>query len=786
MPIRKQVGSIVRRSAAGSMLVLCFAAVCTAQRYTFKEYTEGLSNLNVRSMLQDRTGFLWIGTENGVLRYDGARFKEFGRIQGLSGTWVLAMHLDQSGRLWVGTDGGLFYLSEQELFINIHFQGRPIRLLPGSTISSDAGGSVLAISDDGLLKLTRAGGSDWNCRLFVANDSLPATARDLTSVLVSGSGSIYAGCGTGLCEVSDNRAVPLSQRSGLPAANWNTLYEDHSGRIWLRGLSHVATLSPSGRIEVHDLPRSASGQLLPQFAEDAQGKVITGLNNSIARFEHGRWRVFSRANGLAEVPVESVFVDREGSLWIAYMGHGLRKWLGYGRWEHWTSEDGLNANSVWAILRDHMGRLWIGDEDGIAVQDASSQKFKPWQVQRADLTGVVSLAESKGGSIWIGTVSGRLVQLNPGSSGTREFRFPKRIKRVFADSADRLWVATLEGLFRSDPGEGERRFSRVEHAAAPDSDFVDFSESRAGEVWIGERNSLIRFDGSNYHRIEISDKLGGSVYEIARDANGDFWADGAFEGVARLRIVRDRVVHIDKFSSPPLVSGSEVFVRNDRRGRIWIGGDHGINRFDGYAWTAETQDSGLLWNDINEQAFYADRDGTIWIGTSGGLSHLIHPESGTLPPPAPRFMWTDFGPLNVTADAALKWTPDPLEIGLAALTFKNEKAVHFRYRLSGADNDWVNTTESKVRYAQLTPGKYRFEVQSVDRSTGKSSEISTLPFRILPPWWQSWLFQFVLLCAVLALVVVLWRWRVASLMSKRRELEALVLQRTRELDEKLT
>jgi ligand-binding sensor domain-containing protein len=360
------------------MLVLCFAAVCTAQRYTFKEYTEGLSNLNVRSMLQDRTGFLWIGTENGILRYDGARFKEFGRSQGLFGTWVLAMHLDQSGRLWVGTDGGLSYLSEEGRFISIPFHGKPIRLLSGSTISSDASGSVLAISDDGLLKLTRAGGPDWSCHLLVANESLQPPAQDLTSILVSRDGSVFAGCGTGLCQLSEKGTVLVSQRDGLPPATWNTLYEDRAGRIWTRGLSHVATLSPSGRrVEVHDLPQPASGQLLPQFAEDAQGNVITGLNNSIARFEHGRWRVFSRANGLAAVPVESVFVDREGSLWIGYMGHGLRKWLGYGRWEHWTSEDGLNANSVWAIQRDHMGRLWIGDEDGLAVQDASSQKFKP-------------------------------------------------------------------------------------------------------------------------------------------------------------------------------------------------------------------------------------------------------------------------------------------------------------------------------------------------------------------------------------------------------------------------
>src|SRR5205085_6801613 len=138
-----------------------------------------------------------------------------------------------------------------------------------------------------------------------------------------------------------------------------------------------------------------------------------------------------------------------------------------------------------------------------------------------------------------------------------------------------------------------------------------------------------------------------------------------------------------RFDKPVVDSDQVDFLSMGPRGWIWVGKDHGVDVFDGHAWRSYTQSNGLVWNDCDGKAFFGDRDGTIWIGTSGGLSHLLRQTvSSTSPPPAPVLVWAKFGQTNISgANAELKWSNQPLTIGLSSLTFRDEKAIRFRYRL---------------------------------------------------------------------------------------------------------
>ncbi len=133
----------------------------------------------------------------------------------------------------------------------------------------------------------------------------------------------------------------------------------------------------------------------------------------------------------------------------------------------------------------------------------------------------------------------------------------------------------------------------------------------------------------------------------------------------------------------------------------------------------------------------------------------------------------------------MKWSSNPLTIGLAALTFKDEKAIKFRYRLVGLEQDWIETRAREIRYPRLAPRNYRFEVMAVDGANGKASPVETLPFRIVPPWWGTKTFTAALAAALLCVLVLIWRWRVRILVLRQHELERLVGERTRELDARL-
>jgi signal transduction histidine kinase/CheY-like chemotaxis protein len=227
-------------------------------------------------------------------------------------------------------------------------------------------------------------------------------------------------------------------------------------------------------------------------------------------------------------------------------------------------------------------------------------------------------------------------------------------------------------------------------------------------------------------------------------------------------------------------------MRVDSRGWVWFGEDHGVELFDGRNWRRYTAGDGLIWDDTDAHGFLEDMDGSVWIGTSGGLSHFRVPAVSPLnPPPAPIFVEVEYGNRDLLNHGELPWSHDPLTVSLASLTLRNEKALKFRYRLVGLEDEWVETADHTVRYPELGPGRYLFQAEAVDSSSGKTSSLSAFSFEILPPWWRTKAFTLAALLGISFVGAIIWRWRVRLLVLRQRELEGLVADRTAELDRKL-
>ncbi len=336
-----------------------------------------------------------------------------------------------------------------------------------------------------------------------------------------------------------------------------------------------------------------------------------------------------------------------------------------------------------------------------------------------------------------------------------------------------------------DPVTGGHAPSLVQNKAIADpaKRFTDLSLDSAKHLWAASDGGLFRLDENGWHRIDPG-LSGVNPFHIAADQAGNLWATGAFAGLMRLRIVDSRILDSEHIPRIHLLSDQVVSLAVDRRGWVWVGQDAGLTVFDGQHWRNYTQDDGLIWNDMDAYALGEDPDGSLWIGTSGGVAHFLTPQADAAGLPlAPVFSQAAFGGTTIANGDAVPWSADPLTISIASLSFRNAQHTRVRYRLVGLESEWVETTDNSVRYARLNPGNYLFQAVTLDGSEDRVSPVSEIAFRITPRWWQSGLLQFALALLAGIGVTLIWRARIQLLMGQKRQLEKAVQARTLALEQ---
>lgn len=777
-----KVGNILRFAVLSALL----ACPSFSQRFAFQDYSESLANPNVQCMLQDRAGFLWVGTQNGLFRYDGTRFQNFGRSDGLLSRYIWGLHEDSRGRLWIATSEGVFFRDPAtQKITQIFFEGKKIRASHGgSSLSSLPDGAVLLALHKGLFSI-RAEAGDPHPTVTLL---IPRSQAEIQGVLGEPDGSILYGCAKGLCRFGSGRLTEWGPNDGLPPDDWRSLMRDSRGNLWLRGATHLAWMRfGASQFEAADLSRQAASTAWAPLAEDAQGRIFTAVRAELWRFATGKPHVFSDANGLGNDTITSILVDREGSVWLGFVGRGLRKWLGYGEWENWTTANGLRNNVVWSVLRDRAGTLWIGDEGGLGAIAPNSSQLRAWNFPGLKIQSAQRLAESSDGMLWVGSGEG-LVQIDRNRKrGT--LTGLRNVLRILSDSQNRLWVATMSGLYLRNRASGSApaNFTVVSDSIFSESYFVDVCQDLHGRIWALSSDNVYFLDGSRWNKLRLrSEDLGGRFDSFAIDGNGGVWlASSGFPGLIHLTLTGTQIITTERITPPLLTSDAVNRVASDRHGRIWVSGDRGLSLFDGSSWRRITHDDGLIWNDVSDDGPFEDTDGSFWFATGGGLSHgLPGAFRYPAPPPAPQLVAARFGTHNLVLQPQALASSAPLILSLASLTFRNEKSISFRYRLKGIEQTWIETQTPDVRYPNLAAGEYRLQALSVNASTGQFSAPTTFRFRILPHWWQTTIFSLACWCGVALFGVAVWRWRVAALLTQRKRLERLVAQRTEELERK--
>ncbi len=777
--------------ALAVLLACCWPGAAPAQQLPLRYLTQqdGLGNLSISALAQDQTGYLWVGTENGLFRYNGAEFRRFGQAEGLAGTQISALLADRRQRLWVAASEVL-YLRSGDRMVPVMKDGERFSINAGQPLADGPGDSVLLVSNGQLLQLSEAGGK-VAARLFFsaeqrrrqpALDKIDAVMRDMDERL-------WLGCGKSLCVVGKDGVTVWGAAAGVPEDYWRNLRRAADGTLWARGERHVVVLEPGAERFVE---RTPPGEVMRKatmgtaLVEDADQRMLVNVDHGLARWSAGRWEFLSAANGLKMGGgVPTMLVDRDQGLWLGTGGHGLARWMGYDKWENWGSAQGLPDDKVFAFLRDGEGRMRIGTRSGMAMLARGATRAVPVPGYSSEQWN--SMALDRQGNVWTSSYVGSLMREDVhGGAVTRVATLPM-IFKLLVDGAGRLWISASDGLHvieRPESGGAPARPAGLPAGSALLETMTRRScESGDGTLWFMTQDALWRLRQGRWDSYALAPAGAPEFDALACAADGALWL-GQHPGVLWRAEVGERGL-VKRAQAVPLLGGKAlVAIHEDADGWLWLATDAGLLVWNRREWRQFDGGDGLVWNELISRPLYEEVDGSIWLASSNGASQVKRP-GGLFAPYAMSAIVEaaerDGQALVLRDGDALPWSAGALNFTMASLSYQHRGALRFRYRLAGLETEWTTTAVPRLRYAALPPGQYRLQYAVENLDTQSKSELRELRFSVLPPWWRSdWFF---LLCAILALVA-LWlayRHRVRGLRRHNAEMESLVRARTGEL-----
>lgn len=811
-----------------------------ADGFTQINTAHGLPNDVVTSVAEDPDGFLWVGTLGGVARWDGYRFVSHSAKAG-TGTPALAeklvqlLHRDAQGRLWVGTDA-----------VGLTRLGRNGEALQRIGVGADglAHGSVRALADDGQGGLwvgTDGGldhvdGSSGRVRRVPMGPQADNGLRGntATALLRDRGGRLWVGTPVGLFvrEAASDIFTPVTlPDAGGRQPQAESLLEDSAGRLWMgTNRDGVFVRSAAGvpwepiRETQQGDERTLASRRVMALLEARPGEIWAGtLGQGVVAIDaasgHTR-RLRHRPllpSSLPDDHVRSMFRDRSGLVWVATFS-------GLGRVDPRASAvlnvspdlgvvDTSRSRADYASLMTHSdGRVWMGTlSHGVEIIDpklGTVQALKPDPARPDDALPpdtTVGLAEAPDGSVYVGNYRGLYrARWDAGREPVVQRihwpgRLPDRGVGPLLRDGPRLWVGGLrDGLWELDLASGRVRAALPDPATQlTDLRITALARGRQGELWIGTRNGLNRYDpvSGTVQKLPADAAPGGLgtgfIASLCLDRHGRLWVATYGGGLHRLEDGNGAPRFSRIGAEHGLPDNNVNTVIEDDDGRIWASTDNGLAVVDTVTMSARglRRAEGVGYGTFWTGAVARTTAGELLFGASGGI---------TVVRPAHLEPWTHRPPVVVTelrvgghsvplpdGNTPLRVQPEAnsLEVSYAALDYSAPERNRYAHRLVGHDTEWVPSDAQRrlASYNNLAPGHYQLQLRGSNRDGVFNATTLTLPVEVLAPWHQTAWFRALLGLALLTLMYGLVHVRTRVLQARRRELQRLVDERTTEL-----
>ncbi len=793
----------------------------------FKHLTaeDGLSHSWVRAILQDHQGYMWLGTNAGLNRYDGYSFRiyrhERGNGRSLLNATINCLFQDTHGRLWIGHEGGLsLYRPLTDDFLNfagVKSSEAGVVILPGlgttiRCIVQDPSGGLWLASDAGLI-LFHPDSRRIDAYRHDPRNRASLGSNDVRFIVSDTSGSLWLAAGNGLSrfDLATHR-ITRHPITGVHSTDLEQLAIDRFNWLWIGtddGLCRLDLNRPEESVvdcfkHTPDDPSSLASDYARVLFTDREGHIWIGTENGgLDRFDYETSTfVHCRTDPnnpltLNNDSVYSLFEDRTGILWVGTFAGGAN----LSRKDrdailHFTTQpgntDSLSYNSITDFFEDKLGNIWIcTDGGGVDRFDPRTRQFEHFTSRNSGLTrdAVLDVFEDDG-KLLIGTWAGGLNVFDPRTRAframtTRNSEFPvNSIFEIARDRRGRLLLGTyLRGLVVYDSINDSWRSYVPDQNPFRDADALLLQEDADGDFFVGTEtglmifhpkdDSLLTFHHDDYNPATIS---GEKIYAVTEMGGGIYYV-GTDQGLDRFDKKSGVFTHVNA-----ALPGSEIrSMAKDREGNIWIGTNRGLCRYNPVTGQIKyyTKGEGTLGNDYNRCAYLVSRDGTIYLGGVNNGFNVIYPNRITENRIPPRVVIADFKidnrsvtpgadsplkqPIQVTKQIELSYRQSSFSFELAALDFSSPGRNRYAFKLEGFDKEWNQVgSQRSATYTNISPGRYVFRARAANSDGYWNEQGTSVVLEIHPPVWGTVSFRILLIGLVILIALSL------SLSARRR------------------
>ncbi len=798
---------------------------------------KGLSQNSGYAILQDKRGFMWFGTWDGLNRYDGYEFIEYDVESGLSHNTIRDLYEDDNGYLWIATEGGLDRLDMETGEIVIYRKDItvPNSLSDSYILDINPQGDVLWISTaNGLNKYNMETGTFKRIK-FYDGEGDPDMASYINRTYSDRSGNLWIATRYGLhkYDLLEDEYHPFyhdpADKRSLSSNNVNDVLEDSEGNIWIGTANGLNKMEPDSDGFVRYMndkkdAESLSDNHVSVLYEDNKGHIWVGTSNmlNILDPETGKFRrLMNRMSSvsLSNNNILSIYEDPSGTIWVGTY-KGINKVdKNSSRFPHYShipdDPSSLSNNIVYAINECSDDNLWVGTYGGLNIMDRAREEFTVLEHRPDDPNSIASnkiraIVEDPGGVIWIGFENSGLDSYNKETGEFTHYSYSpddtnslidNRIVAMESDNSGRIWIGTRSGLNVFDPETGIHNhitFQPGDTASLVSPVVLGVYLNSKEDMWVGTDYGVHVFDmelnriESFYPQPDNPKALKGSrIMFIGEDADGYYWLGTIGSGLSRYDPLTGEFRNFGENEGLP---NNVVYAAlDDGNGFLWITTNKGLAKFDkrNESFVVYDAKDGIQGNEFNAGAYHQNEQGELFFGGMNGLN-AFRPEDIRVNKSIPRLVITEVrvfnealkGPFYDGDTIFLSYRDNFFSIKFAALEYTNPSKNIFRYKLENYDKDWITAKANRrvAEYKKVSSGSYTFRLIGANNDGIWNQEGITLNLVIRPPWWETWAFRI-----LFAIVIIFSFWIIIysrfKTLKKKHDVEKKMLNIEKEMFE---
>jgi len=758
-------------------ILLFLSSDFPAQQLALKTYTveDGLIQSSVYSIIQDKNGYMWFGTEGGVSKFNGSKFINYTPEHGLAQNHVRVLLQDKTGSIWFGTEDG------------------------------------------GISRLNKSGFKNFTSEDGICDNKILTAYED-------NSGDIWFGTEQGISIYQNGTFHNLTSKGGLHNNTIRSIFCDRRGSLWF--CSGVAGGGISKRtksnFEYFTHKDGLLSDVVVTITEDGDGNIWFGTDRGVSVYNGSTFRNYTLNNGLTDQPVIALYCDRNNTMWIGTYD-GLFKFED-NHFEKFTTANGLSSNKILSIAQDNRGDIWIGTSNG-GVSRLPAERFTAYTLKDGlPAEAVYAISEDKFGNILLGTDGGGITLLNSRGISTIKQLKNLHVSSILVQNTGIIWTGTQEGLYKV---ADDKVTVITKREGLSDNWINSLYSDRSGNLWIGTDNGLNRYSGGKIIKYLKDNGLPDSVvYCIHEDKNDIIWI-GTANGLSSIKNSKIKNYSVED----GLIDNRVYTIYEDSKGFLWFGTEEGISRYDGKTFRNYNDKNGLSNSIVNyiiddgtylyigtnnglnvielnkienqipgefkiysakeglassestQRGVFKDSHGNLWFGSVKGVTKYSTNRPSLVASP---IILTDLiindKQIPIGTISELDYSENYVRFEYNAISFAFAEKLLYKYMLDGIDNHWNESRQPIASYPYLPPGNYTFRVIAKNGDGVWSNTPATISFTIHPPFWATWWFRSIMIIMLASIISFIYISKTQQVKKRNIELAAMVRERTHELE----